>query len=430
MDTMMATTTNMLRTPTQIIETTYNLYCNPKSKQRLAADFLPGPWDVICARGKKAHDHEGNVRLRAMVDQHQEEYGKCTSKHEKSKIVSYIVNTIRKEASYHNGGFVKNIDGIWYEVGDRAAKEKIGQTFRDMLHTKYSSSTKAKARVRVQRRVEEYNSAHPDAPVAAPSPPTTPTPQQPRQHPLERSNLPQAISIPLTIPSMRQVKETTTNMFRNSFTNPLKSSGKRLSGLLMKSDKTASEQSLLRGSVQTVDLPPNAVLPKDSIGDGDPWLRMSTEDMLRHSVQSVDMPDDAVVEELNGEDWMRMSGMSTDGLVLDQSNIAATNNKKRTMIHDQDIDEIVNAFMTVEQPQQSRERPYGVFSTSTKSNPFLQSITVGDLAASSGAHNGSSRNNPLLKSSTASSYMDMDLDGLFGSMGSMSLGNMNMAAAD
>ena len=30
----------------------------------------------------------------------------------------------------------------------------MGQTFRDLLHTKYSSSTKAKARARVQRRIE------------------------------------------------------------------------------------------------------------------------------------------------------------------------------------------------------------------------------------------------------------------------------------
>lgn len=54
---------------------------------------------------------------------------------------------------------MKLIDGIWYEVGDRAATDKVGQTFRDLLHTKYSSSTKAKARVRIQRRVDEYNSS-------------------------------------------------------------------------------------------------------------------------------------------------------------------------------------------------------------------------------------------------------------------------------
>lgn len=108
---------NMLRTPTQIIENTYNLYCNPQGKRRLPNDFVPGPYDVICARGKKAHDSEGNVRFRAMVEKHQEEYAKCTCKYEKSKIVSFIVNTIRQACAYHQGGFVKNVDGLWYEVG-------------------------------------------------------------------------------------------------------------------------------------------------------------------------------------------------------------------------------------------------------------------------------------------------------------------------
>lgn len=139
----------------QLVESTYNLYVNAHGKRRLSDDFTPGPYDVICARGKAAHNSEGNVRFRALVQEHAEQYGSCTCKYEKSKIVSHIVNTVRTAAAYHQGGFVKSTNGgtMWFEVGDRAAKEKIGQTFRDLLHTKYSSSTKAKARVRIQRRM-------------------------------------------------------------------------------------------------------------------------------------------------------------------------------------------------------------------------------------------------------------------------------------
>ena len=43
-----------------------------------------------------------------------------------------------------NGGFVKKFGDRWYEVGDAACREKIGQCIRDQLHTKYKSSTKAK----------------------------------------------------------------------------------------------------------------------------------------------------------------------------------------------------------------------------------------------------------------------------------------------
>jgi hypothetical protein len=72
------------------------------------------------------------------------------SKVEKSNIVCNIVDTVRHASP--KGGFVKMLnDGTYWEVGDRAAKERVGQTFRDMLHTKYSSSTKAKSQTRVKK---------------------------------------------------------------------------------------------------------------------------------------------------------------------------------------------------------------------------------------------------------------------------------------
>jgi len=123
---------------------------HPRGRRLLQPGFRPGPLDVLCARGKNAYDHEGTARFRDIVKDHAEIYAKCSGKYEKSKIVSKIVNAVREASPY--GGFVRRINQKWYEVGDRAAKEKIGQTFRDLLHTKYSSSTKAKAKVRVQRR--------------------------------------------------------------------------------------------------------------------------------------------------------------------------------------------------------------------------------------------------------------------------------------
>ncbi|CAB9509370.1 expressed unknown protein [Seminavis robusta] len=43
-----------------------------------------------------------------------------------------------------------------------ALQEKIGQTFRDLLDQQYPSSTKAKARARIQYRVDTYESDSPD----------------------------------------------------------------------------------------------------------------------------------------------------------------------------------------------------------------------------------------------------------------------------
>jgi len=145
-------------------ETSFNLpvYSAPHGKRQLSPFFQPGAYDVICARGKTAHAHPGNQGFRELVKIHREAYATATTKYQKSQIVSRVTNVVRQSSP--EGGFVKNINGVWYEVGDRAAKEKIGQTMRDLLHKKYTSSTKAKARVRIQKRVEEYKEADMVAP--------------------------------------------------------------------------------------------------------------------------------------------------------------------------------------------------------------------------------------------------------------------------
>lgn len=103
----------------------YNVYVNPYGMRRLSPLFQPGSFDVLCARGKLAYDHEGNRRFRALVKQHQKQYSAANCKYEKSKIVSFIVSAVRNASP--NGGFVKHIDGHWFEVGDRHAKEKVSR---------------------------------------------------------------------------------------------------------------------------------------------------------------------------------------------------------------------------------------------------------------------------------------------------------------
>jgi hypothetical protein len=76
---------------------------------------------------------------------HLEKYSAAKTKQEKSRIVTAILETIQQSCG-EQGGFVKldPLTGNWFEVSTHHAREKIGQTLRDSLHTKYSSSTKAK----------------------------------------------------------------------------------------------------------------------------------------------------------------------------------------------------------------------------------------------------------------------------------------------
>jgi hypothetical protein len=110
----------------------------------LPKSFIPGPDHVVCVRGKEFWEHEGNKKYRALIAQTTSKYEATSNKLEKTLIVSEIVESIRKANS--SGNFVKrdHKTGLWVEVSDHFAREKVGQSFRDGLHSKYRSSTQAK----------------------------------------------------------------------------------------------------------------------------------------------------------------------------------------------------------------------------------------------------------------------------------------------
>jgi hypothetical protein len=93
----------------------------------LGPSYSPGDWDVICARGSRAFQHKGNRRFRGIVMSKMDEYASAATKFQKSTIVSQIVDNVRQNSP--NGGFVKKEEpnGRWFEVGDGAAREKVGQ---------------------------------------------------------------------------------------------------------------------------------------------------------------------------------------------------------------------------------------------------------------------------------------------------------------
>lgn len=85
--------------------------CN--CQEKLPEMFVPGNFDVICARGKQAKTHPGNVRYQQIVESYMDRYVSATSKLQKMSIISEIVTKVR--FSSPNGGFVKLKDGRWYE---------------------------------------------------------------------------------------------------------------------------------------------------------------------------------------------------------------------------------------------------------------------------------------------------------------------------
>jgi hypothetical protein len=112
--------------------------------------FQPGPWDVICGRGKQTYNHPGNIYFRKLVDEATTKYSQAQTKMERTIIVSDIIDTIRSKGN----GFIQqqNKWSGWVEVDDLVAREKTGQQFRNSLGHQYKSSVAAKRRRRRQQR--------------------------------------------------------------------------------------------------------------------------------------------------------------------------------------------------------------------------------------------------------------------------------------
>jgi hypothetical protein len=92
------------------------------SMRPLGPNFTgPGQYDVICARGSEAREHVGNLHFREVIRCNLERYCKADTKMEKSCIVSAVIDSIRLKSP--EGGFVREVGGKYFEVGDHAARE-------------------------------------------------------------------------------------------------------------------------------------------------------------------------------------------------------------------------------------------------------------------------------------------------------------------
>lgn len=84
-------------------------------------------FDVLSGRGGGTNVHPGNRNFRDLINMHRRAYLKAR-KNDKPAISRAIVRSVRES----NGGFLKKDDksGLWFEIGDDAAREKTSQALR------------------------------------------------------------------------------------------------------------------------------------------------------------------------------------------------------------------------------------------------------------------------------------------------------------
>jgi hypothetical protein len=116
--------------------------------EKLGVDFQPSDYSVLCCRGKESVNHIGNRRFRIISSMYVQRYSRADTKAAKSVIVSEIITAIRQAG----GNFCRHKRGIWFEVGDNYAREKVSALLRDLLHSQYRSSNKSKTAFRKARK--------------------------------------------------------------------------------------------------------------------------------------------------------------------------------------------------------------------------------------------------------------------------------------
>lgn len=96
-----------------------------KNNEYIKMTDLPSNNDVLLGKGKPIQEFCGNQRLCARIDDHLGQYN-MKSKSEKTALAADIVNKVRMS----NGHFLSKESGIWTEVSDDVARDKVSHMFR------------------------------------------------------------------------------------------------------------------------------------------------------------------------------------------------------------------------------------------------------------------------------------------------------------
>eukprot|EP00980_Cylindrotheca_fusiformis_P002521 scaffold593_cov126-Cylindrotheca_fusiformis.AAC.3 len=100
------------------------------------------------------------MRFKICIVNYLRSYTKASTRSGRSAVITDIVASIR-DSSDRGGGFVRFSPSLnqWYEVGDKVARDKVGQALRDILRNRKSikdATTRIPA-ISLPRKKQEHN---------------------------------------------------------------------------------------------------------------------------------------------------------------------------------------------------------------------------------------------------------------------------------
>jgi hypothetical protein len=122
----------------------------------MPAGYIPSEFDVCAGRGKTNWNLTGNINFRNMVHASVARYVAASRRNHKTAVVVSIVDEIRRQGGHFFKEQRPNSTGVWYDIGDVAAREKVGHSIRDQVNNHASA-----ARLQlIQQADERRRAAH------------------------------------------------------------------------------------------------------------------------------------------------------------------------------------------------------------------------------------------------------------------------------
>ena len=102
------------------------------------AYLIPKREDVLMGKGRPTNEHHGNMILQSLVDQQLDFYMSCDPV-KRPPLFASVVRTIQRE---FGGQFLsKEHNGIWMEIAEDEAVQKVARTFRVRIRVRSDGSS-------------------------------------------------------------------------------------------------------------------------------------------------------------------------------------------------------------------------------------------------------------------------------------------------
>jgi hypothetical protein len=118
---------------------------------------IPTELDILCGQSRICASHTGNKRFQTVLDTYATRYDNATSKQEKmimtKEVVACIHNSNGRFLKYKNNSNNEDGDGIWEEISNVAARDKVSHALR----TKVSSWKRQQQQLLLQAKDDNNN---------------------------------------------------------------------------------------------------------------------------------------------------------------------------------------------------------------------------------------------------------------------------------